>query len=307
MAFSRRDFLKAAGQGIALTAIAAERSPSVAAAFDAPVPALPRAIAGETATFLVNGRSFAAEYEARTTLWEVLAVKMGLTGTNRSCNKASCGACSVLVDGKPFYSCHTLAMEAVGKSVLTIEGVGDEQQLHPLQSLGHQHVAADCGFCTAGWSVTAKGLLDTNRNPSEADVKHALAGHICRCAAYPSIVGTVMDAAAVLRGEKPKPVEPHSIVHIKLPQVRDFSTHGGHSADAELVERPSGTVTKKWQGYAPEHLNVIGQPIPALTEVSLPRFTGKAEYASRVRFPDMLHARFLTCPHPRARIRDIDT
>ncbi|HXD72225.1 MAG TPA: 2Fe-2S iron-sulfur cluster-binding protein, partial [Vicinamibacterales bacterium] len=149
MAFSRRDFLKAAGQGIALTAIAAERSPSVAAAFDAPVPALPRAIAGETATFLVNGRSFAAEYETRTTLWEVLAVKMGLTGTNRSCNKASCGACSVLVDGKPFYSCHTLAMEAVGKSVLTIEGVGDEQHLHPLQSLGHQHVAADCGFCTA--------------------------------------------------------------------------------------------------------------------------------------------------------------
>src|SRR5512135_1321481 len=117
MAFSRRDFLKAAGQGIALTAIAAERSPSVAAALDAPVPALPRAMAREAGTFLVNGRSFSAEYEARTTLWEVLAVKFGLTGTNRSCNKASCGACSVLVDGRPFYSCHTLAMEAVGKTV----------------------------------------------------------------------------------------------------------------------------------------------------------------------------------------------
>jgi CO/xanthine dehydrogenase Mo-binding subunit/aerobic-type carbon monoxide dehydrogenase small subunit (CoxS/CutS family) len=310
MAFSRRDFLKAAGQGIALTAIAAEKSPSVAAALDAPVATLPRAIARESGTFLVNGKSFAADYEARTTLWEVIAVKIGLTGTNRSCNKASCGACSVLLDGRPFYSCHTLAMEAVGKNVLTIEGVGpvgDVQHLHPLQSLGHQHVAADCGFCTAGWIVTAKGLLDKNRNPSEDDVKHALAGHICRCAAYPSIIGTVIDAAAVLRGEKPRPVEPHSIVHIKQPLVRDFSTHGGHSAGAELVEMPSRTTTKKWQGYAPENLKVIGQGMPALSEVSLPRFTGKAEYASRVRFPNMLHARFLTCPHPRARIKDIDT
>src|SRR5262245_48409077 len=124
MAFSRRDFLKAAGQGIALTAIAAERSPSVAAAIDAPVRPLPQPIARQAGSFLVNGKSLAAEFEARTTLWEVLAVKLGLTGTNRSCNKASCGACSVLVDGRPFYSCHTLAIEAVGKNILTIEGVG---------------------------------------------------------------------------------------------------------------------------------------------------------------------------------------
>src|SRR5689334_18661252 len=276
--FSRRDFLKAAGQGIALTTVGVRAMPSLSAASLAQASSLPlpAPMTQEQAAFLINGRSFTAVYEARTTLWEVIAMKLGLTGTNRSCNKASCGACSVLIDGVPFYSCHTLAMEAAGRKILTIEGVGDEKNLHPLQRIGHERVAADCGFCTAGWIVTAKGLLDTNRNPSEADVKHALAGHICRCAAYPSIVGTVMDAAAVLRGEKPKPVEPHSIVHIKLPQVRDFSTHGGHSADAELVERPSGTVTKKWQGYAPEHLNVIGQPIPALTEVSLPRFTGKA-------------------------------
>jgi hypothetical protein len=155
--------------------------------------------------------------------------------------------------------------------------------------------------------VTAKGLLDTNRNPSEADVKAALAGHICRCAAYPSIVQTVLDSAAVLRGEKEPAVEPHSIVHIKQPMVRDFATHGGHAPGGELIEGASKTVTKKWQGYAPENLKVIGHSMPALPEVSIPRFTGKAEYASRVRFPNMLHARFLTCPHPRARIRDIDT
>jgi CO/xanthine dehydrogenase Mo-binding subunit/aerobic-type carbon monoxide dehydrogenase small subunit (CoxS/CutS family) len=309
MAFSRRDFLKAAGQGIALTAIAAERSASVAAALDTPVRrlSLPSPIAREAGTFLINGKSFAAEYETRTTLWEVLAVKLGLTGTNRSCNKASCGACSVLVDGRPLYSCHTLAMEAVGRRVLTIEGVGTAEHLHPLQRIGHMHVAADCGFCTAGWVVTAKGLLDKNRNPTEDEVKAALAGHICRCAAYPSIVRTVLDSAAVLRGEKEPVVVPHSIVHVKLPMVRDYATHGGHAPGDQLIEGARRTVTKKWQGYAPENLNVIGQSMPALAEVSIPRFTGKAEYASRVRFPDMLHARFLTCPHPRARIRSIDT
>src|SRR5207244_3963836 len=184
---------------------------------------------------------------------------------------------------------------------------GTERNPHPLQRTGPLHVAADCGFCTAGGVVTAKGLLDRNRNPSEADVKAALAGHICRCASYPSIIRTVLDSAAVLRGEKEPQVEPHSIVHIKQPMVRDYATHGGHAPGDELIEGASKTVTRKWQGYAPQNLHVIGRSIPPLAEVSLPRFTGTAQYASRVHFPDMLHARFLTCPHPRARITSIDT
>src|SRR6266849_4174857 len=241
MKFSRRNFLKAAGSGITLTAVGGG---TLGTAIAAP-PLLPNPITKEKSTFIINGKPLVAEYEARTTLWEVIAIKLGLTGTNRSCNKASCGACSVLLDGRPFYSCHTLAMEAVGKKVLTIEGVGTEEHLHPLQRIGHMHVAADCGFCTAGWVVTAKGLLDRNRNPSEADVKAALAGHICRCAAYPSIIRTVLDTAVVLRGEKEPIVEPHSIVHIKQPMVRDFATHGGHAAGDELIEGARRTVTKK--------------------------------------------------------------
>jgi len=309
MPFSRRDFLKAAGQGLALTAIAAEHSAAAAAALQAPVRPLTGLvpIARESATFLVNGKSLTADYEARTTLWEVLAVKLGLTGTNRSCNKASCGACSVLVDGEPLYSCHTLAMEAAGRKILTIEGVGTAEHLHPLQRIGHTHVAADCGFCTAGWVVTAKGLLDKNRNPSEDEVKAALAGHICRCSAYPSIIRTVLDTATVMRGGKEPLVEPHSIVHVKQPMVRDYGTHGGHAPGDRLIEGTRKTITKKWQGYPPERLNVIGTLLPALPEVSIPRFTGTAEYASRVRLPNMLHARFLTCPHPRARLTSIDT
>jgi aerobic-type carbon monoxide dehydrogenase small subunit (CoxS/CutS family) len=155
----------------------------------------------EKSTFIVNGKPMVAEYEARTTLWEVVAVNLGLTGTTRSCNRASCGACTVLIDGTPFYSCHTLAMEAAGKKIFTIEGLGDEKNLHPLQKIGYMYMAADCGFCTAGWSVTAKALLDKNSNPTVDDVKSALAGHICRCAAYSGIIRTVIDTGKVLRGE----------------------------------------------------------------------------------------------------------
>src|SRR5450756_1686447 len=100
-------------------------------------------------------------------------MKLGLTGTNRSCNRATCGACTVLVEGVPVYSCHTLATEATNKKILTIEGIvptghvaaSRVSSLHPLQSIGHLRVAADCGFCTAGWIVTAKALLDHNPNP----------------------------------------------------------------------------------------------------------------------------------------------
>ena len=197
MEYSRRQFLKAAGSGVALTAIGGA---TVFAAVPSPV-ALPMPMTKEKGTFIINGKPLVAEYEARTTLWEVIAVKLGLTGTTRSCDRATCGACSVLIDGTPFYSCHTLAMEAAGKKIFTIEGLGDEKNLHPLQKIGYLYMAADCGFCTAGWSVTAKALLDKNPNPAVEEVKRALSGHICRCAAYSAIIRTVVDTGKVLRGE----------------------------------------------------------------------------------------------------------
>jgi len=304
MSYSRRNFLQAAGSGIVLTAVGGD------AIFAAPTSpyVLPTPMTKEKATFLVNGKPQVAEYEARTTLWEVISMKLGLTGTNRSCNRASCGACSVLVDGIPVYSCHTLATEAAGKKILTIEGVGDEKNLHPLQRIGHLRMAADCGFCTAGWVVTAKALLDKNLDPSVDQVKSALAGHICRCSAYPGIIRTVVDSAAVLRDSK-TPIEPKpdSIIQIKLPMVRNYSTHGGHQPGDEILEGPEKTVTRKWQGYPPQNLNVVGKSLPPLPEVSIPRFTGKAQYASRVWFRDLLYAKFLTCPHPHARIKSLDT
>src|SRR5438477_8136540 len=198
MKYSRRNFLKAAGSGAVVLTTVGTGARTAAAA---PPLAIATPMTKETGSFTINGKPYSAEYEARTTLWEVIAVKLGMTGTNRSCNRASCGACSVLIDGTPFYSCHTLAMEAAGKKIFTVEGLGDEKNLHPLQKVGYMYMAADCGFCTAGWSVTAKALLDKNLNPTEAEVKSALSGHICRCAAYSAILRTVVDTAAVLPGE----------------------------------------------------------------------------------------------------------
>src|SRR5207249_10202936 len=117
MNYSRRNFLKAAGSGIALTALGGE---AVFAAVASPL-ALPTPMTKEKATFIINGRPLVAEYEARTTLWEAIAVKLRLTGTTRSCTRASCGACSVLIDGTPFYSCHTLAIEPAGQKTVTVE------------------------------------------------------------------------------------------------------------------------------------------------------------------------------------------
>lgn len=208
MKYSRRNFLKAAGSSgaAALTTVGAGVAGMAgvgeAAAQTPPPPlAISAPMTQETSTFTINGKPYRAQYEARTTLWEVIAVKLGLTGTNRSCNRGSCGACSVLVDGTPFYACHMLATEAAGKKIFTVEGLGDEKNLHPLQQVGYRYMAADCGFCTPGWEVTAKALLDKNPNPTADDVKAALAGHICRCAAYPAIIRTVVDTAKVLRGE----------------------------------------------------------------------------------------------------------
>ena len=190
--------MKAAGIG----AVAVTTSVGAKAAGAVPATAnVPTAISKESGAFNINGKVYQADYEVRTTLWEVIAVKLGMTGTNRSCNRASCGACSVLIDGASFYSCHTLAMEAIGKKIFTVEGLGDEHNLHPLQKVAHIYNAAECGFCTPGWEVSAKGLLDKNPNPDVDQVKAALAGHLCRCGAYESIIHTVIDTGKVLRGE----------------------------------------------------------------------------------------------------------
>src|SRR5215467_7977708 len=183
--FTRRDFIKASvATGIVAGTVAAPAviSPfrrSVLATGASSAPPLPSAITSLSSTFNLNGTKHTVEHEARTTLWEVISEQIGLTGTVRSCNRATCGVCTVVIDGTPQYSCHMLAFEAAEKPILTVEGLGDGDKLDPIQEIGIRNMAADCGFCTAGWLTVAKALLAKNPNPTDDQIKEALAGHLC--------------------------------------------------------------------------------------------------------------------------------
>ncbi len=151
-------------------------------------------------TTTINGE--AAEYlcEPQETLLDVLRDQVGLTGTKEGCSSGDCGACSVMLDGRLVCSCLVLGAEAEGKTVETIEGMADGEELHPLQQKFLEEAALQCGFCTPGVLVAAKALLDTNDNPTETEVRYWLAGNLCRCTGYDKIIRAVMDTAADMRG-----------------------------------------------------------------------------------------------------------
>jgi carbon-monoxide dehydrogenase small subunit len=139
--------------------------------------------------------------EPRQSLLEVLRDELGLTGTKEGCNDGNCGACNVILDGVLVNSCLVLAVEVEGKSVTTIEGIAPPEGLHPLQHKFLEHSAAQCGICTPGVIVAAKALLDHNPNPTEQQVRHWLAGNLCRCTGYDKIVRAVLDTAATMEGQ----------------------------------------------------------------------------------------------------------
>jgi len=129
----------------------------------------------------------------------VLRDQLGLTGTKYACGTGDCGACTVLVDGKPVFSCLTLAVTAKGKNILTVEGLAEGTTLHPIQQAFIDHGAVQCGFCTPGMILSAKALLDENLNPARDEIKTALAGNLCRCTGYVKIVDAVLAAAETMR------------------------------------------------------------------------------------------------------------
>jgi carbon-monoxide dehydrogenase small subunit len=156
-------------------------------------------MAKEIATFLVNGQEYQAIVEPHMLLIDVLRDQLGLTGTKYACGAGDCGACTVLIDGKPSFSCLTLAVTAKGKSILTIEGLADGNELHPVQQAFVDQGAVQCGFCTPGMILSAKALLDENPEPTRDEIKTALAGNLCRCTGYVKIIDAV-EAAAVVMG-----------------------------------------------------------------------------------------------------------
>ena len=150
---------------------------------------------------MVNGQDREIEVRPNELLVDVLRERLGLTGTKAGCEAGDCGACTVLINGKPTLSCLTLAIECHKKEILTIEGLGDleKAELHPLQKAFVEHYGVQCGFCTPAMILTAKALLDKNPNPNENEVREAINGVICRCTGYVQIVESIQAAAEAIR------------------------------------------------------------------------------------------------------------
>src|SRR5437762_2907989 len=255
---SRRQFLE--GTGTVLTVAAA--APALRAQRPAANPVPRTAIA-----LTLNGTARRLDVDDRWTLVEALRDHLGSTGTKIGCDRGECGACTVLLDGKPVYACSQLAVWADGKSVQTVEGLTSPNgQLDPLQRAFIEHDAPQCGFSTSGQLMAAKALVGANPHPTADDVRAAMTGNICRCSNYNRYAEAVLAATAV----------------------------GGESDGARRLQPSdsSGSFT------------TIGRPTPRIDAAE--RASGKATYTGDVRLPGMLYGRVLRSPHPHARIRSID-
>jgi len=191
---TRRDFLE--GTGAAL--VVAGAAPKLAGAESSEEAANLQAAGAAPRTRIrltVNGTEHRIEVEDRWTLNEVLRDQLELTGSKIGCNRGECGACTVLVDGEPTYSCSTLAVWMDGRAIETVEGLEQDDELTPLQQAFIDHDAAQCGFCTPGQLMAATALLERNASPNTQEVREALVGNLCRCSNYNAIVEAVLATA----------------------------------------------------------------------------------------------------------------
>jgi aerobic carbon-monoxide dehydrogenase small subunit len=152
--------------------------------------------------FMINGESVELEVKPWRTLLEVIREDLKLTGTKEGCGHGECGSCTVFMGGKTVNSCLVSALEADGQEILTIEGLSEGDNLHPIQKAFVESSGMQCGFCTPGMIISAKALLDRNPDPSDQEIREALAGNFCRCTGYTKIVESVGAAARALREEK---------------------------------------------------------------------------------------------------------
>lgn len=151
-------------------------------------------------SFQVNGKMVKAEIEPRTMLVDVIRDHLNLTGTKIGCNRGACGACTVILNGKAVASCMTLALDAAGKPIETIEGLEDSlDKLHPIQEAFIEHDALQCGFCTSGMIMSSKHLLDKTKSPTDEQIKDAVSGNLCRCGTYPNVFKAIETAAKKMK------------------------------------------------------------------------------------------------------------
>ena len=151
-------------------------------------------------TLDLNGKPVKLSVEPRVTLSDALRNYLDLTGAKRVCDRATCGACTVIMNGKTVYSCTVLAIDAQGKKIETIEGLAPADKLHPVSQAFWDNDAQQCGYCTPGFVMACKGLLDENPNPTAADLHHGLGGNLCRCGTYMGVRKAVLEAAKSMRG-----------------------------------------------------------------------------------------------------------
>ncbi len=186
---SRRDFLKISGMSAAVPLVASNTV--MAAGKEVPVQG-PGKVSME---FTVNGRRQKANLEPRVTLLDALRDEFEITGPKRVCDRGECGACTVLMDNKPVYSCTTLAIEAQRKPLTTVEGIMQNGKLHPVQQAFVDNDASQCGFCTPGFVVACKAFLDRHPHPSPEDIRRGLSGNLCRCGTYRGIQQAIAQMA----------------------------------------------------------------------------------------------------------------
>jgi putative selenate reductase molybdopterin-binding subunit len=254
---SRRRFLE--GTGVALV-VAAETP--LANAQNEPNTGVPRT----NIRLTVNGKEQRSEVEDRWTLAEMLRDHLMLTGTKIGCDRGECGACTVLMDGKPVYSCSQLAVWMDGRSIQTVEGLAHADRLDPLQKSFIEHDAPQCGFCTSGQLMAAKALLSRNPHPTAEEAQAAMTGNLCRCSNYNRYVEATVAATSA------------------------------SPAVAHLSEDMAGEKMAR--------LKTVGHATPRID--ALERVSGKATYTNDIHMPGMLYARVLRSPHPHARIKSID-
>jgi xanthine dehydrogenase YagT iron-sulfur-binding subunit len=193
---SRRDFLKGAGMAVSTGMLAAPEAATAA-------PEAAHGIQGPGAVPIklqINGKAHSLQVEPRVTLLDALRNQLDLTGAKKVCDRGVCGACTVILDGRPVYACNVLAIEAEGHRIETIEGLGTAEHLHPVMAAFVEHDAQQCGFCTPGFVVACKAFLDKHPNPTREDVEHGLGGNLCRCGTYAGIREAVLEAAKTLKG-----------------------------------------------------------------------------------------------------------
>jgi xanthine dehydrogenase YagT iron-sulfur-binding subunit len=187
---SRRDFFKTSTAGAVSTALISKQGMA------APGEVTKLGPDAVKIKLIVNGKSRGLKVEPRVTLLDALRNELEVTGPKKVCDRGTCGACTVLLDGKPVYACSILAIEAEGKQIVTAEGLGSPDKLHPVQKAFVNNDAQQCGFCTPGFVVACQSFLEENPNPSVKDIKEGLGGNLCRCGTYNGIREAVLETAA---------------------------------------------------------------------------------------------------------------